>query len=136
MKKFLLIVGTLVLMLSVTSFASASGNTSNSTYYFTFPLLGGGNELTSSRAKENNSSIYQKNDWIGNNHHVSMWAVSSENANDLSGGHYVDVAPGEHKDIPNVVYEDGYRYCKINAMLVGMSVATIAAEGEWSPDSR
>ncbi|QOQ54912.1 hypothetical protein [Bacillus amyloliquefaciens] len=132
--------GTIVLLSGlVTTNALAKGDTKDTGYYLEMPKGFGANNYTGSRTKYNDSSVYQKNSWIGRDRKLNLWIVNKDKK-DVSGGRYVVVSSGQHKNIPNVAIE------KNHGKALGIRIAgevqgppnavVIAAKGVWSPDSR
>lgn len=85
--------------------ALAKGDTKDSNYYLEMPKGYHVNAYTSARTKYNDSSVYQKNSWIGKDRTLRLWIVDKDKKDTISGGHYVDITSGQHKNIPSVAYE-------------------------------
>ncbi|KXZ13010.1 hypothetical protein P4T89_10335 [Bacillus nakamurai] len=123
----------------ITTNALAKGDTKDTSYYLEMPKGLHFNAYTGSRTKYNDSSVYQKNSWIGKDRKIRLWIVNKD-YEDVSGGRYVDVSSGQHKNVPNVANE------KNHGKAIGVRIAgevqgapntvVIAAKGVWSPDSR
>jgi hypothetical protein len=114
----------------------AKGNTKNTGYYLEFPKGYQINRYTGNRLKKNDSSVYQKNSWIGNKKTMRMWVVTSDKK-DVSGGHYILVKSGQKKYIPNIAYErHGKSKIRLAAEIKRGNIVRIGAKGVWSPDSK
>ncbi|MEK5389050.1 hypothetical protein NSQ59_01535 [Margalitia sp. FSL K6-0131] len=124
--------------LAATNTFAATGNTTDKNYYGEFDrsvLLPPEMDLDVVDWKYNDSSVYQKNEFIGNDYKMKL-NVFSTYGND-SGGNYVWVSSGEHKNVPSVAYEKhGACEVSLHAELSTASLVHVATKGVWSPDSR
>ncbi|WP_244956510.1 DUF2712 domain-containing protein [Bacillus mojavensis] len=130
--------GTMVLLSGlITTNVLAKGDTKDSSYYLQMPKGYHVNAYTPARTKYNDSSVYQKNSWIGKDRTLRLWVVGKDKT-DLSGGHYIDITSGQKKNIPNVAYENkGKTPVRIAGEVRGTpNAVVISAKGVWSPDSR
>ncbi|MBJ7895071.1 hypothetical protein C6370_09610 [Bacillus atrophaeus] len=129
--------GTMVLLSGlIATNALAKGDTKDSGYYLQMPKGYHVNAYTSARTKYNDSSVYQKNSWIGKSRTLRLWVVDKDKK-DLSGGLYIDITSGQKKNIPNVAYENkGKTSVRVAGEVRGTpNAVVIAAKGVWSPDS-
>ncbi|AUZ28327.1 hypothetical protein BHT94_15070 [Bacillus licheniformis] len=130
--------GTMVLLSGlITTNALAKGDTKDSNYYLEMPKGYHVNAYTSARTKYNDSSVYQKNSWIGKSRTLRLWIVDKDKEDTISGGHYVDITSGQHKNIPSAAYEKrGKTSVRIAGEVRGTpNAVVISAKGVWSPDS-